>query len=295
MACFHPLQAWQLEGGEIVFAERGRVRRALMLPCGRCIGCRLVKSRAWAIRCMHENQMHPVSSFVTLTYQGEIDPSLRYIDFQRFMYRLRKRLGPTRFFMCGEYGDQGLRPHFHALLFGRTFANAEPCGDRIFRSPVLESLWPHGFSSFGSVTYDSASYCARYTTKKISGPAAEAHYTRLDYRTGELVRVVPEFGHMSLKPGIGYSWFQKYWKEVYLARDGVVRKGGQVVPPPRFYDEKLKELAAADASAADCVNRVEFDRYVRAGKFVDDTSPARLAVREQCALAKERFLKRGKL
>ena len=26
----------------------------VLVPCGQCIGCRLEKSRQWAIRCVHE-------------------------------------------------------------------------------------------------------------------------------------------------------------------------------------------------------------------------------------------------
>jgi len=33
------------------------------LPCGRCIGCRLEKSRQWAIRCMHEAAEHEPSEY----------------------------------------------------------------------------------------------------------------------------------------------------------------------------------------------------------------------------------------
>jgi len=76
-----------------------------------------------AVRCLHEASLHEGSSFVTLTYSPEKlqSWSLRYKDFQDFMKRLRFHMGPTRFFMCGEYGEENFRPHFHALLFGREF------------------------------------------------------------------------------------------------------------------------------------------------------------------------------
>jgi len=234
--------------------------------------------------------MHDASSFVTLTYDDKnYEPSLNYKDFQRFMYRLRERFGPTRFFACGEYGETTLRPHFHCLLFGRTFANPEPVGEHIYSSPELNKLWPAGFSSFGSVTYESAAYVAGYACKKISGPRADSHYTRLDLRTGELCRVVPEFGRMSLKPGLGYTWFQKYWKEVYLGRDGVMQRGGKTTPPPRYYDKLLEE------TDVDLRQWLDFDRYVRSGRFADDCTPDRLAVREKCALAKRQFVNRSSL
>ena len=70
------------------------------------------------MRCMHEAQMHECNCFVTLTY--EVAPrSLQYEDFQKFLKRLRKNSGKAvRYFACGEYGEEGGRPHFHALPLG---------------------------------------------------------------------------------------------------------------------------------------------------------------------------------
>lgn len=231
--------------------------------------------------------MHKENCFVTLTYDdAHYHPSLNYRDFQLFMYRLRRRLGPTRFFMCGEYGDLNGRPHFHAILFGRTFQNDGMVSSAVWRSASLEALWTSGLSSVGNVSMESAAYVARYACKKVTGARADAHYTRVDPFSGEVVRVVPEFGHMSLKPGIGYSWFQKFWQEVYVPRDGVVLQGGRVVPPPRYYDDLLAE------TAPDLKESKDFERYVRSGEFAEDCTPDRLAVRERCAIAKAQFLKR---
>jgi hypothetical protein len=222
--------------------------------------------------------MHPVSCFITLTYDDDhYSPSLNYLDFQRFMYRVRSRLGKTRFFMCGEYGDVNLRPHFHALLFGQYFSDGVSCGKSIFSSAVLSSLWPFGFSSFGAVSYQSAAYVAGYCFKKLSGNYVRS--TVVDMRTGELVPRVSEFGHMSLKPGIGYDWFRKFWREVYGVRDGCVLKGGQLVPAPRYYDKLLERLDP------DLAESQFYSRYVNAERFLQDTTPARLAVRETCAKA----------
>lgn len=288
MACFRPLQAWQpTDGGSVVFGPERKEHRSIQLPCGRCIGCRLAKSRAWAIRCMHEAQMHETNSFITLTYEGkQFDPSLNYDDFQKFMYRVRRRLGPTRFFACGEYGEQTYRPHFHALLFGRSFSDSVKFSSELRRSPILEQLWPHGFSTIGEVTHQSAAYVARYTCKKITGDIADAYYRRVDLRTGAIVRVATEFGHMSTNPGLGHSWFEKYWKDVYLTRDGVVLQGGKTMPAPSYYDTLLEKLDC------DLMDYKQYERYARSAKFVEDCSPQRLAVREHCAQARERMRKR---
>ncbi|WNK14661.1 MAG: replication initiator protein [Microvirus sp.] len=287
MACFHPLTAFQTEDGLVVFHEKGKIRRELSLPCGRCVGCRLVRSRSWAIRCVHEAQCHDVSIFVTLTYdESHYAPSLEYRDFQLFIKRLRKRFGRVRFFACGEYGEENFRPHFHALLFGITFSDAKKIGESLYRSPTLEELWPYGMSSFGAVTFQSAGYVARYCVKKVSGPAADDYYKRVCLTTGEIVPVVPEFGRMSLKPGIGYPWFEKFWRDVYQARDGVVVQG-KVLPAPRYYDQLLDRVSVSLSTEK------EFDRYINSEKFKDDCVPDRLAVREIVAKARLNTLRRN--
>lgn len=72
-------------------AAGGAVRQ---LACGQCRGCRLEYSRQWAIRCMHEAQMHGENNaYITLTLNDEnlnLARSLDYRDFQLFMKRLRQ-------------------------------------------------------------------------------------------------------------------------------------------------------------------------------------------------------------
>lgn len=229
---------------------------------------------------MHEAQMHEVSSFVTLTLDDDhYIPSLDHGVFQKFMKRLRRALGPTRFFMAGEYGTLHNRPHYHALLFGQGFPDRQKLTNTLYRSRTLELLWPFGFSSIGDVTHESAMYVAKYSCKKVYGAAASGYYTRVDLRTGEYVRVRPEYGAMSRNPGLGQTWFKRYWPEVYLARDGIVRPGGKQIKAPRYYDELL-EVADQDLRSYK-----DLDRYVRSGQFAHECSPERLREREICAEA----------
>jgi hypothetical protein len=238
--------------------------------------------------------MHDSSVFVTLTYNNDNCPtSLQYRDFQLFMKRLRRKMGPVRFYMCGEYGDQFSRPHFHACLFGCFFSDRVlhshgPSGSSLFRSKVLESLWPYGFASIGDVTFESAAYVARYVMKKVTGPAAESHYERVCLSTGELVRVTPEFCQMSRNPGIGATWFAKYKSDVFgYERDGVYIKDMKS-KPPRAY---MKYLEKADP---DVFESVEFSRYKGiTPAVVSDATPERLKVREQVTAARLSFKSRS--
>lgn len=304
MPCYHPMDAWSVEGQsslcfEEIAASRLGILRKYTLSCGQCIGCRLRRARNWAVRCMHEASLYPLSSFVTLTYEHDYVPSLDYRDFQLFMKRLRKASGPTRFFAVGEYGADedrkylgGLgRPHFHALLFGKFFSDRKVHKKGLYKSAELAALWPHGFASVGNVSFQSAGYCARYCVDKVNGERAEKHYVRPDLDSGELVPVVPECAHMSLgrravgDGGIGYRFFLKYWREMYLARDGVM-VNDKKFPAPKYYDQLL------NASAPELASDVEYDRYVRSEQFVADCTPERLVVREVVQKARLNQLKR---
>jgi len=205
MACYHPVQAYLGEDGVVTFAERrthGSVS-CLRLPCGKCVGCRLERSRQWAVRCMHEAQLHDRNCFITLTYDEAHVPagfSLRYRDFQLFMKKLRKFAGhPVRFFMCGEYGGEHSRPHFHACLFGFDFPDKVQFkrvggGAVIYRSSVLERLWLQGFSTIGAVTFESAAYVARYVMKKLDGALTSVDDTgSVDTNTGRSFANVRSF------------------------------------------------------------------------------------------------------
>ena len=152
MACNSPLQAFQCLDGSVVFTERkGDVVRSLQLPCGKCLGCRLERSRQWAMRCMHEASLYERNCFITLTYNDAHLPAnrnLEYSDFQKFMKRFRKRFPSTkiRFYMAGEYGEKFGRPHFHACIFNfdfpdRKYLKTTGSGSKLYTSKLLESLW----------------------------------------------------------------------------------------------------------------------------------------------------------
>ena len=70
--------------------------------------------------------------------------------------------------------------------------------------------------------------------KKVNGALKDDHYWISDVLTGECSRVEPEYCTMSLRPGIGAGWFQKFGSDVF-PRDEVVTRGFPS-KPPRFYD-----------------------------------------------------------
>lgn len=291
MACYFPIRAYQGADGSVFFRESVRTDsvRTLELPCGRCVGCRLERSRQWAIRCVHEASLQEDNCYITLTY--EVNPvTLVYSDFQLFMKRLRRFFSPVvvRFFMCGEYGELNLRPHFHACLFGAYFRDrvlfSQDNGFNLYTSADLTKLWPLGFSTVGDVSFQSAAYVARYLMKKVTGDDAKCHYRYVVAETGEVIERLPEFAHMSLKPGIGARWLDKYQSDVYPTGEMVIN--GVQCKPPKYYDRRFKKLDE------DAHTRMSFERESAGKRYASDNTDARLAVREKVAKAKVGLLKR---
>lgn len=311
MTCTRPLKAYKAPGGGIVFnVKQGYWDRMLQLPCGGCISCRVANSRDKAIRCMHEAQMSAKSCMITLTYEDKFLPvgqSLNLEDWQLFAgrvrhWRLREERGlglsdemttrsrAFRYMMVGEYGDENRRPHFHACVFGQDWAE-----DRVlwkveddrktFTSKVLEEIWGMGFVTITPLNYQTANYVSRYVLKKITGKPKETAFERVDGDTGETWQVEPEFLKASLRPGLGKSWFEKYWRDVY-PDDFVVGPNGKLFRPPKYYDKLLKKK---DLGMWDLIRRKRM-------KFASDdpwnTTPERLWVRDELALLKAKDAKR---
>lgn len=294
MACYYPITGYKSKlvnpSGKrgIVFNKRdGFEDLPVTINCGQCVGCRLEKSRQWAIRCIHESKLHEENSFLTLTYDNEHlphDGSLNKHHHQKFMKRLRKKNSgkKIRFFHCGEYGDNTSRPHYHTLLFGHDFKDkiqiSETQGTPLYVSEELNQLWGKGFCTIGAVTFESAAYVARYVLKKITGVNAEEHYQSLDPYTGEVHQIKPEYITMSRRPGIGHDWLKEFESDVYPLDEVIVR--GKPMKPPRYYDT-LMELKNPEG-----IEHIKRARREAAEAHKDNQTQERLAVRERVAKAR---------
>ena len=254
----------------------------MKVPCGQCVGCRLERSRQWAVRCVHEAQMHDRNCFITLTYDDEHLPpggTLVLAHFQKFMKRLRKEYGAgIRYYHCGEYGEEFGRPHYHACLFNHDFEDKKPwkklkSGELLYISASLQRLWPLGYSSVGAVTFNSAAYVARYVMKKVYGANAREHYTAVDPSSGEVFERTPEYTTMSRRPGVGAGWFARFGGDVFPADEVVL--AGRRLRPPKYYD-RLFEVSNPNE-----MRSIKARRILEASKHSEDQTPRRLADREE--------------
>lgn len=151
---------------------------------------------------MLEAAQYSDNCFLTLTYDDDhlpTDMSVSPRVIQLFMKRLRKKWpNKIRYFACGEYGDQTMRPHYHIAVF-----NLPTCERGITRfsktaqsccaiCDLVKETWGNGNIMIGTLEPKSIAYIAGYITKKMT----KKDDPRLQGR-------LPEFARMSLRPGIG--------------------------------------------------------------------------------------------
>lgn len=261
MTCFHPLRGLfyiDKATGERKFTCKSKEMRKVKasrsefdldrkqyIPCGQCIGCRLSKSREWALRCVCELSKHNgQASFLTLTFDNLYLPPDRSVNrkfiqrwFKKFRERIRYKFGKEiRFYACGEYGSKLGRPHYHAIIFGFDFPDkklwSKKNGQLLYVSEFLAKAWHYGFHTIGQVTYDSCQYVAQYVAKKFTN--SDPFKTWKHYGDRE-----PEFHHMSRMPGLGAEWFASFFKDVYPHDEFVYH--GKTMKPPKYFDYLLEK------------------------------------------------------
>jgi len=225
--------------------------------CGQCNPCRFNKRRIWTHRIMLEAAQYEKNAFVTLTYDEEhlpVDGSLDPKHVQDWLKRLRGRVAPDtfRYFLVGEYGDESWRPHYHAALFN--FPSCEFGQSRYSKQrsrccywcELVRDTWGKGHVYLGTLEDGSAGYICGYVTKKM---------TKVDDE--RLAGRKPEFGRMSLRPGIGASamWdmadaLMRYELDTRLEDvPSALRHGNHERPLGRYLRGKLRTYVGKEASA----------------------------------------------
>lgn len=193
--------------------------------CGQCLPCRIKKQTEWAHRIELEAMTHEQSCFITLTYNtehlpvvSELNPipSLKPRDATLWLKRLREAVYPIpiRYFLVGEYGTKGSRPHYHVCIFGlggchygrtRRIGNGTtPRQDCCPNCQFIARTWsdsrgPIGNIEIGELNQKTANYTARYTLKKMTQKddhrlaGAHPEFTRMSKQKGGLgIGMVPE-------------------------------------------------------------------------------------------------------
>lgn len=232
---------------------------------------------------MHELELWPAASFVTLTYDDEHLPqrgTLLPRDLELWLKRVRRDIEPRRirYYAAGEYGECFGRPHYHVIAYG-----LRPDSDR----EVTESNWRFGFTHVGYVTQDSIRYVADYVQAKLYGDEAERVYEGR----------VPPFARMS--GGLGRDWCDARAEQ--LRESMRLDHRGVPVRLPRYYARRIG-LTAGDGFEGRLehaleVMRVHNERQPgQKGPWYDwESVRASCEQNEIDALARWQLFKRGKM
>jgi len=222
--------------------------------------------------------------FLTLTYddselekRGEV-LKLDKVHIQKWLKRFRKELFKyegirIRYYLCGEYGEKGLRPHYHIVAFGATverilLGTVDSCIVRNNRGySVRLKSWPFGFVYVASFEQRVAFYVAQYLGK--STPARKKEL--------ESLGLPPEFCLMSRKPGLGA--FEINRRRLYYAKHPVsgwrnIESVKEFARHSRYIESKIYP----DDYDYDDSYHVDFERFKREQKIIKENSKKELAI-----------------
>lgn len=227
--CYFPYHVEQ----EVYFSQEDRY---IPVPCGKCPECLKRRTQSWIYRLEKEAQLHKVQHFITLTYaKPPISENgfmtLRHKDVQDFFKRLRKRTkSKIRYYMCGEYGTQGKRPHYHIILF----SDENTTEQSIIKSWQCNDS--NGHVHFGSVTNASIGYTVQYYDKGDWYP----EHAR-DDRVPEYSVMSKGLGRLQLTPQ-----FIRYIEE-QPDRPFLTIAGGRKMAIPEYYIRRIFKYNGTEA------------------------------------------------
>lgn len=155
-----------------------------LVSCRECWQCRQNRVNEWVGRCIAELETTPAGAHIaTLTYGGDDkyyalgEPNLHariliYKDVVEWLGRLRK-IAPLRYMICGEYGTEKGRSHWHAICFWQE----KPPPNLVLETRYIHEappqpgrergrrLWEHGFTYWEEATEGRMRYALKYLLK----------------------------------------------------------------------------------------------------------------------------------
>jgi len=223
----------------ITLRQKGNINH---VPCGKCNYCLQKKRDDWSFRISREFKVAKSAYFVTLTYNeenvpiadvdigdGEVTqyfplPVLNKRDVQLFLKRLRKyhtdkeRLSPIhakmpqiKYYLCGEYGTNTYRPHYHLIIFNINKDTANKIPD----------LWGLGHTHSGDVNDATINYTTKYMITK-------EEFTFKEHKPFSL-----------MSKGLGKSYVEFNRKRHKANKEIFVRQNGYPKPMPRYFKDKI--------------------------------------------------------
>lgn len=178
---------------------------------------------------------------------------LKYDDVQRFIKRLRSHFDEKekqynennndipfpdhscRYYGCGEYGPNNLRPHYHIIFFGLPLDDLvvrkidQSNGFIYYTSDLISKKWNNGFHLITKVDYNCCAYVAQYVLKKQYGYNSKIY---------DILHIPSEFSFMSRRPGIGRQYYEDHKKDIYRDDLLLIKAGEKSFHsrPPKYFD-----------------------------------------------------------
>lgn len=221
MQCLHPRSLCVPDPDD----ASGYKYMAIEVGCGHCLACGMKYTNEWSTRIILEASAHEHSYFVTLTYDDDHlpdDRKLRKRDVQLFIKRLRKMYPEqVRYYVCGEYGGQTFRPHYHCALFGLNLDNdldpfyRDNNGVQMYKCPLLSDIWRNGYITVAPFSEHCAPYICKYMNK------IDYDMKRLD--TFTLMSLKPPIGFLGLTPEISRTGVFYYRGGTYHIPRALIR------------------------------------------------------------------------
>ena len=145
--------------------------------------------------------------------------------------------------------------HDRAIIFGLWPNEKHSLGHRdgltVYSSDLIEKAWtkrnshnkktPIGSHEFGSATFESCAYVARYIMKKITGDENKKadHYCKYLPKIDTWIDLEPEFALIS--KGLGRDWFNDYKHDLYDRDEQPIPGRGIIGKPAKYYDRLFEK------------------------------------------------------
>lgn len=335
MSCKSPRPLYHTDNGNVTLSKpHPSSKHFATTKCHMCNQCQIDYRISWGLRGQLENQMHQHSQFVTLTYDNEHLPQganlypKHHQDFFKRVRNYEKRHGnkqTIRYMLCGEYGRETSRPHYHAIIFGlelpdKILKYKTQKGVYEYSSAILTKLWPHGSATASSVTPAACSYIVSYMKKdsinrnenartqaEINGHKYLGNYIKveksidlagnitknllpyqcLNPSTGVITERMRPYARFSTNPGIGRAWFDKYYKDMFPK--GYINLDGKKCFAPGYFYDLLRQI---DRPLYEAVKQSRIQYAETFENHTDNTPQRRLikAIVQEANISKNQIL-----
>lgn len=238
----------------------------LDVPCMRCEPCKKNMIMSWLFRLEQEVKVASSAEFVTLTYaETPITPkgyqTLDHDDIKAYFKRLRrakekqpKRQSdlakatygldinkPIKYFICGEYGTQFHRPHYHAIIFNSNKEDIVKYWSKY--NNKTQEREPIGIVHIGAhgVKPSAITYCLNYIQKSAKTTEYSEIIKMFVTTYKDRLGFDGKDEYRASSTHLGHNWLKQpeinKWKHEEL--DTVTLSNGGQLAIPRYYHQYL--------------------------------------------------------